>query len=84
MRNPTTPTWHWHVPTPHRPEASAHTVVITADGFLGSALARGVASHPHFTGLTVQRFTVDEATTARTQPGLTVVAGPALVGGGTR
>jgi hypothetical protein len=44
-----------------------------ADGFLCSSLARIVASNPHFGGLTVQRFGVDEATTARTQDGLAVV-----------
>ena len=49
-----------------------------ADAFLGSALARGVATNPHFAGLTVRRYGVDEATTARTQPGLAVV-GAALV-----
>ena len=43
------------------------------DGFLGSALARSVATNPHFAGLTVQRFGVDEVTTARTQPAVTVV-----------
>jgi len=43
------------------------------DGFLGSALARSVATNPHFAGLTVQRFGVDEATSARTQPAITVV-----------
>lgn len=49
-----------------------------ADAFLGSALARSVATNPHFAGLDVRRFTVDETTTARTQPGVTVV-GPVLV-----
>lgn len=49
------------------------------DGFLGSALARSVATNPHFSGLAVRRFGVDEATTARTQPGLAVVGGSALV-----
>ena len=51
----------------------------SADAFLGSALARSVATNPHFGGLTVGRFDVDESTTARTQPGITVVADPALV-----
>jgi hypothetical protein len=50
-----------------------------ADGFLGSTLARSVATNPHFAGLTVRRFDVDKATTARTQPGLTVVGGTVLV-----
>lgn len=45
----------------------------SADDFLGSALARSVATNPHFTGLEIRRFTVDETTTARTQPGVTVV-----------
>jgi hypothetical protein len=49
------------------------TDAASADGFLGSALARSVATNPHFAGLEVRRFTVDEATTARTQPGVTVV-----------
>lgn len=44
-----------------------------ADAFLASTLARSVAANPHFAGLTVQRFTVDETTTARTQPGIAVV-----------
>jgi Putative mono-oxygenase ydhR len=48
------------------------------DGFLGSALARSVATNPHFAGLVVQRYGVDEVTTARTQPGITVV-GSAIV-----
>lgn len=55
------------------------TDAAAADGFLGSALARGVATNPHFAGLTVRRFDVDELTTARTQPGVTVVAGTVLV-----
>ena len=49
------------------------------DAFLCSSLARIVASNPHFGGLTVQRFGVDEATTARTQPGLTVVGAATTV-----
>ncbi|GAA1850198.1 hypothetical protein GCM10009836_32490 [Pseudonocardia ailaonensis] len=49
------------------------------DDFLGSALARGVATNPHFGDLTVRRFEVDEETTARTQPVLTVVGAPAQV-----
>jgi Putative mono-oxygenase ydhR len=44
-----------------------------ADGFLASTLAHSVATNPHFAGLTIRRFSVDEATTARTQPGMTVV-----------
>lgn len=48
----------------------------SADGFLGSALARGVAENPHFAGLQARRFAVDETTTARTQPRLTVVSTP--------
>ena len=51
----------------------------SADDFLGSALARAVATNPHFTGLTVRRFEVDEETTARTQPGLKVVDGSVRV-----
>lgn len=51
-----------------------------ADDFLGSALARSVATNPHFSGLTVSRFDVDVATTARTQPGVTVVPDAALAG----
>jgi hypothetical protein len=49
------------------------------DGFLGSALARGVAGNPHFRDLTVRRFEVDTETTARTQPVLTVVGATAEV-----
>jgi hypothetical protein len=45
-----------------------------AEAFLGSALARAVATNPHFADLTVRRFGVDEQTTARTQPGIPVVA----------
>ena len=55
------------------------TDAAAADGFLGSALARGVATNPHFAGLTVRSFGVDTVTTARTQPGIAVVADPALV-----
>jgi hypothetical protein len=43
------------------------------DRFLESALARMVSQNPHFAGLTVQRFAVDETTTAVTQPGIRVV-----------
>lgn len=45
------------------------------DAFLGSALARSVATNQHFAELTVRRYDVDAATTARTQPGIGVVAG---------
>ena len=45
-----------------------------ADAFLGSALLRTVESYPHFTGLALRRFEVDETATRRTQPGLAVVA----------
>jgi hypothetical protein len=47
----------------------------SASGFLGSALARSVASNPHFGGLDVRRFAVDETTTALTQAGIEVVPG---------
>ena len=50
-----------------------------ADGFLGSTLAHSVATNPHFAGLTIRRFGVDEATTARTQPRVTVIDGSVLV-----
>jgi len=46
----------------------------SADAFLGSALFRTVGSYPHFTGLALRRFEVDETATRRTQPGLAVVA----------
>ena len=55
------------------------TDAAAGDGFLGSALARSVATNPHFAGLTVQRFGVDEATTARTQPAVTVVGSAVAV-----
>jgi hypothetical protein len=55
------------------------TDAAAADGFLSSALARGVATNPHFAGLSVRRYGVDDATTARTQPGITVVTDPAMV-----
>lgn len=45
----------------------------SAEAFLGSTLARSVAENPHFAGLAVRRFDVDEAATARTQPGMPVV-----------
>ncbi|MBM6400768.1 YdhR family protein [Phycicoccus sonneratiae] len=48
----------------------------SADGFLGSALARGVAENPHFAGLEARRFAVDETTTALTQPRVVVVSTP--------
>ena len=44
-----------------------------ADAFLKSALALSVAQHPHFTHLAAERFTVDETTTAMTQPKIKVV-----------
>jgi hypothetical protein len=44
-----------------------------ADAFTESRLFRTVVLCPHFADLTVQRFTVDETTTRRTQPGLRVV-----------
>ncbi|MEJ8279675.1 YdhR family protein [Pseudonocardia spirodelae] len=44
-----------------------------ADAFVGSRLFRTVVFHPHLADMTVRRFTVDEATTRRTQPGLGVV-----------
>jgi hypothetical protein len=47
-----------------------------ADGFLKSALAFSVAQNPHFAHFTAQRFTVDQTTTAETQPKIMVV--PAL------
>ena len=50
----------------------------SSEGFLGSALARSVATNPHFAELKVRSFAVDEATTARTQPGLTVVTDSVL------
>lgn len=47
---------------------------VAADAFLGSTLARSVGTNPHFADLTVRRFSVDEQTTARTQPDLTIVS----------
>lgn len=44
-----------------------------ADAFTESRIFRTVAFHPCFTDLAVQRFTVDETTTRRTQPGIGVV-----------
>jgi Putative mono-oxygenase ydhR len=44
-----------------------------AEGFLKSALALSVAQNPHFADLTAQRFTVDQTTTAMTQPKIKVV-----------
>jgi hypothetical protein len=44
-----------------------------ADAFTESRIFRTVVFHPQFTDLAVQRFTVDEATTRRTQPGIGVV-----------
>ena len=44
-----------------------------ADAFTESRLFRTIAFHPHFADPTVRRFTVDETTTRRTQPGLGVV-----------
>lgn len=51
----------------------------SADAFLSSALFRTVGSYPHFTDLALRRFDVDEKTTRRTQPGLTVVAADAAL-----
>jgi hypothetical protein len=45
----------------------------TADAFTESRLFRTIAFYPHFRDLTVQRFTVDETTTRRTQAGVRVV-----------
>jgi Putative mono-oxygenase ydhR len=53
--------------------------IAAADAFLGSTLAHSVATNPHFAGLAIRRFAVDEASTARTQPGITVVTGSVLV-----
>lgn len=50
----------------------------SADTFLASGLFRTVEQYPHFTGLTVRRFDIDEAVTRLTQPGLAVIA-PATV-----
>ncbi|MDN5931587.1 MAG: YdhR family protein [Pseudonocardia sp.] len=44
-----------------------------ADAFLASGLFRTVRTFPHFDDLDVRRFGVDERTTRRTQPRLTVV-----------
>lgn len=44
-----------------------------AEGFLKSALALSVAQNPHFAHFTAQRFTVDQTTTAMTQPKIMVV-----------
>ena len=49
-----------------------------AEGFLKSALALSVAQNPHFAHCTTQRFTVDQTTTAMTQPKITVVSPPDL------
>jgi Putative mono-oxygenase ydhR len=46
------------------------------EGFLKSALARSVAQNPHFAHCAAQQFTVDQTTTAMTQPKIMVV--PAL------
>jgi hypothetical protein len=51
----------------------------SADAFLGSTLARTVATNPHFAGLTVSRYTVDTATTVRTQPGVAIIPSTVLV-----
>jgi Putative mono-oxygenase ydhR len=51
----------------------------SADAFLASTLARSVAINPHFAGLTIRRYDVDERTTACTQPGIPVVTDAALV-----
>ena len=47
-----------------------------ADRFLASALARSVAQNPHFADLDIQRFAVDETTTAMTQPEIIVIPAP--------
>src|ERR1700761_3100318 len=44
-----------------------------AEGFLKSALALSVVQNPHFAHCTAQRFTVDQTTTALTQPKIMVV-----------
>lgn len=44
-----------------------------AEGFLKSALALSVAQNPHFARCTAQQFTVDQTTTAMTQPKIMVV-----------
>jgi hypothetical protein len=44
------------------------------EAYISSTLYRTVGSYPHFGDLTVRRFTVDQALTRRTQPGLAVVA----------
>lgn len=44
-----------------------------ADAFTESRIFRTVALYPNFTDMVVRRFTVDETTTRRTQPGLGVV-----------
>lgn len=50
----------------------------SADAFLASALYRTVRTFPQFTGITMQRYTVDETVTRRTQKRLAVVE-PATV-----
>ncbi len=51
-----------------------------ADRYLGSALYRTVRDFPHFAGVTVRRYAVDETTTRRTQPGIALVgSAPATV-----
>ncbi|WP_165922430.1 YdhR family protein [Pseudonocardia endophytica] len=44
-----------------------------ADAFAESRLFRTVVLCPHLADLRVQRFTVDETTTRRTQPGIRIV-----------
>lgn len=44
-----------------------------ADAFTESRLFRTVVLHPQLTDMSVRRFTVDETTTRRTQPGVRVV-----------
>jgi Putative mono-oxygenase ydhR len=48
----------------------------TAEGFLKSALALSVTQNPHLAHCTAELFTVDQTTTAVTQPKIMVV--PAL------
>ncbi|MGQ0574699.1 MAG: YdhR family protein [Pseudonocardia sp.] len=44
-----------------------------ADAYLASGLHRTVRTFPHFAGIEVRRFGVDEDATRRTQPGLDLV-----------
>lgn len=54
----------------------AHTGA--ADAFVESRLFRTLVLCPHLADLAVQRFTVDETTTRRTQPGLGIVPARAV------